>query len=135
MANPCHVIGSKHTVYFARDEINGADVVGSINNVIFLTNRFSNITFPELQNWSFTIKGNLVSYAGHSFLRGEQYPSIWYTDNFFSILYSLWSFLKETTPRVAYTDFKLLAQFKDYLQQKSEGMIKCQLIGDLRSCP
>ena len=40
MANPCHVIGSKHPVYFAWDKIKGADVVGSINHVTFLTNRF-----------------------------------------------------------------------------------------------
>ena len=43
MAYPCHVIGSKHTVYFARDKINGADVVGSINHVTLLTNRFSKL--------------------------------------------------------------------------------------------
>ena len=40
MANPCHVIGSKHTFYFARDKIKGADVVGSINHMTFQTNRF-----------------------------------------------------------------------------------------------
>ena len=34
------VVGSKHTVYFARDKIKDADVVGSINHVTSLTNRF-----------------------------------------------------------------------------------------------
>ena len=43
MANPCHVIGSKHTVYFAWDKIKGVDVVRSINHVTFLTNRFSKL--------------------------------------------------------------------------------------------
>ena len=43
IANPCHVIGSKHTVYCARDKIKGADVVGCINHVTFLTNRFSRL--------------------------------------------------------------------------------------------
>ena len=40
IVKPCHVIGSKNTVYFAQDKIKGADVVGSINLVTFLTNRF-----------------------------------------------------------------------------------------------
>ena len=43
MANPCHVIVSKHTVYFAWDKIKGADVVRSINHETFLTNRFSKL--------------------------------------------------------------------------------------------
>ena len=34
------MIGSQHTVYFARDKIKGADVVGSVNHVTSLTNRF-----------------------------------------------------------------------------------------------
>ena len=37
------MIGSKHTVYFARNKIEDADVVGSINHVTFLTNRFSRL--------------------------------------------------------------------------------------------
>ena len=41
--NPCHVVGYKHTVYFARNKIKGADVVGSINHVTFLTNRFPKV--------------------------------------------------------------------------------------------
>ena len=41
--NPCHAVGSKHTVYFARDKIKGAGVVGNINRVTFLTNRFSKL--------------------------------------------------------------------------------------------
>ena len=40
MVNPSHVIGSKHTVYFARDKIKSVDVVGSINHVTFMTNKF-----------------------------------------------------------------------------------------------
>ena len=43
MANPCHVIGSKRTVYFAQDKLKGADVVESINNMTFLTNSFSRL--------------------------------------------------------------------------------------------
>ena len=41
----CHVIGSKRIVYFARDKIKGVDIVGSINHVTSLTNRF-----PKLIN-------------------------------------------------------------------------------------
>ena len=41
IANPCHVVGSKHTVYFAYNKIKGADVVESTNHVTFLTNGFS----------------------------------------------------------------------------------------------
>ena len=37
---PCHVVGSKHTVYFVQDKIKGADVVGSRNHVTSLTNKF-----------------------------------------------------------------------------------------------
>ena len=40
IVKPCHVIGSQHTVYFVRNKIKGAGVVGSINNVISLTNMF-----------------------------------------------------------------------------------------------
>ena len=43
IVNHCHVIVSKHTLYFARDKIKGADVVGSINHVTSLTNRFSKL--------------------------------------------------------------------------------------------
>ena len=43
MANPCHVISTKHTVYFAQDKIKGTDVVGRINYTTFLTNRFSKL--------------------------------------------------------------------------------------------
>ena len=43
MINLCHVVGSKHTVYFVLDKIKGADVVGSINHLTFLTNRFSRL--------------------------------------------------------------------------------------------
>ena len=42
IANSCHMIGSKHTVYFALDKIKGADVVGNINHVTFLTNGSQN---------------------------------------------------------------------------------------------
>ena len=55
MVNPCHVVGSKHTVYFARNKIKGADVVGSIHDVTSLTNRF-----PKLINL-FREQGNLYS--------------------------------------------------------------------------
>ena len=41
IVKPCHMIGSKHTVYFAWDKIKGADIVGSTNGVTTLTNRFS----------------------------------------------------------------------------------------------
>ena len=34
------MVGSKHTDYFAQDKIKDADVVGSINHVTSLTNRF-----------------------------------------------------------------------------------------------
>ena len=40
IANPCHVISSKHTVYFACNKTKGADIVGSINHMTSLTNRF-----------------------------------------------------------------------------------------------
>ena len=40
IVKPCHVFGSKPTVYFAQDKIKGVDIVGSINHVTFLTNRF-----------------------------------------------------------------------------------------------
>ena len=34
-----HVIGSKHSVYFAQDKIKGADIVGNTNHMTSLTNR------------------------------------------------------------------------------------------------
>ena len=37
------MVGSKHTVYFAWDKIRGADIVGSINDMTFLNNRFSKL--------------------------------------------------------------------------------------------
>ena len=37
------MVGSKHTVDFAWDKIEGVDIVGSINHVTFLTNRFSKL--------------------------------------------------------------------------------------------
>ena len=43
MANPCHVFGSKHTIYFARDKIKCANVGGSINHMTFLNIRFSKL--------------------------------------------------------------------------------------------
>ena len=36
----CHMVGSKHTVYFAWDKIKVTDIVGSINHVTSLTNSF-----------------------------------------------------------------------------------------------
>ena len=45
------MVGSKHTVDFARDKIMGADVVGSINPVTFLANRFSKL----ISLWTSTI--------------------------------------------------------------------------------
>ena len=38
------MISSKHIIYFAWDKIKGVDIVGSINHVTFLTNRFSKLT-------------------------------------------------------------------------------------------
>ena len=40
IVKPCHVISFKHTIYFVRDEIKGADIVGSIYHMTSLTNRF-----------------------------------------------------------------------------------------------
>ena len=68
IANPCHAIGSKHTVYFARDKIKGASLVGSINHLTFLTNRFSKLI--SLLTFTIFVSGasKSVSYFQEKFL-------------------------------------------------------------------
>ena len=62
IVNPCHLIGSKHTVYFARDKIKGADVVGSINHVTLLTNRFLKLISLPTSNIFVSGTNESVSY-------------------------------------------------------------------------
>ena len=60
--NPFHVVGTKHTVYLARDKIKGADVVGSINHVTFLTNRFSKLISLQMSTIFVSGRNESVSY-------------------------------------------------------------------------
>ena len=55
--NPCHVIDSKHIVYLAQYKIKGVNVVGSINHVTFLTNRFMKLI--SLLTSTIFISGNV----------------------------------------------------------------------------
>ena len=57
--NPCHVVGSKHTVYFSWDKIKGADIVESINHMTFQTNRFSRLI--SLQTSTIFVSGTSES--------------------------------------------------------------------------
>ena len=66
MVNPCHVIGSKHTVYFAWYKIKGADVGGSIKHVTLLINRFTVVHHLCFGNkWISILFSRFFLYHGH----------------------------------------------------------------------
>ena len=62
ISKPCHAIGSKHTVYFTRDKIKDADIVGSINHVISLTNKFLKLISLPMSTIFVSGTRELVSY-------------------------------------------------------------------------
>ena len=60
---PCHVTGSKHKIYYARDKIKCADTVGDTRHGISLSNRFPKlINLPKPNN--FFVSGPSESCCG-----------------------------------------------------------------------